>query len=317
MISVYWIAFGVDLIIGDPYWFPHPIKLIGKCISYIESGIRKRISSSQGLKISGFFLVIVIVGLSYISVFLLLSVANRIHLHLFYILNIIFLWTTLALKCLKDESKKVYLALKNKDIPLARRQLSYIVGRDTGNLNYSEISKATFETVVENTCDGILAPLFYMFLGGAPLAIAYKAINTLDSMVGYKNQRYLHLGYASAKLDDIANFIPARITGFLLVISSGILRLNMKESYKIMIRDRKNHSSPNCGYPEAAAAGALGIQLGGSHHYFGEVIYKPTIGDEKRNITIDDVKVSIRLMYSTSILALILFSFIFWMVKHR
>ena len=316
MISLYWIAFVLDLIIGDPYWFPHPIRFIGKFISFMEEIIRGIVSSPFGLKIGGFFLTTTTVLLTYFSTIFILRISKGLHINLFYLVNIIILWTTVATKCLKDESSKVYVALKANDIPLGRRLLSYIVGRDTKDLNMNEISKAVVETVAENTSDGVVAPLFYMFLGGAPLALAYKAINTLDSMVGYKNDKYLHLGYASAKLDDIANFIPARITGILLVAASGILKLNAEDSLKILIRDRKNHSSPNCGYPEAAAAGALGIQLGGSHHYFGKLVYKPTIGDEKRSVSTQDIRTTINLMYVSSILSLILFTIIYWVVKY-
>ena len=316
MISLYWIAFVLDLIVGDPYWSPHPIRFIGKFISSMEKIIRGVVSSPIGLKIGGFFLATTTVLLTYFSTVFILRISKGFHINLFYLVNIIILWTTVAAKCLKVESKKVCFALENNDIPLARKLLSYIVGRDTRDLNMSEISKAVVETVAENTSDGVVAPIFYMFLGGAPLALAYKAINTLDSMVGYKNDKYLHLGYASAKLDDIANFIPARITGILLVAASGILKLNVEDSLKILIRDRKNHSSPNCGYPEAAAAGALGIQLGGSHHYFGKLVYKPTIGDEKSSVSTEDIRTTINLMYVSSILSLILFTIIYWVVKY-
>ena len=307
----FWIAFLVDLIIGDPYWFPHPVRFIGKYISSAEKFIRKKTSTDKGLKIGGVVLTISTVLLTYLITLLILFLAAKVHIYLFIFINIILLWTTLATKCLKDESTKVYNVLKEGDLPEARKLLSYLVGRDTGELNANEVAKATLETVVENTADGVIAPLFYMFIGGAPLALAYKAINTLDSMVGYKNEKYLHLGCVSAKLDDIANYIPARITGLLLVIASGILKLDMKRSYKILLRDRKNHSSPNCGYPEAATAGALGIQLGGAHYYFGELVHKPTIGDNTREVTYEDIKLSNKLMYVSSIVALVLFSLIY------
>ena len=314
MISFYWIAYGIDLMIGDPYWFPHPIRAIGKLISYVENIIRKTTSSPLGLKIGGFILTLTTVLITYFTTYFILALVKDIHIYLYYLMNIVLLWTTIATKCLKEESIKVYNALKNKDILLGRKLLSYIVGRDTTHLNNSQITKAVIETVAENTSDGVVAPIFYMFIGGAPLALAYKAINTLDSMVGYKNEKYLYLGYASAKLDDIANFIPARITGIMLVIASGILRLNMGQSLKILIRDRRNHSSPNCAYPEAAVAGALGIQLGGSHYYFGKLVYKPTIGDDIRGVDNHNIIDTIKLMYVTSLLALLLFTFIHWLI---
>ncbi|QUH24432.1 adenosylcobinamide-phosphate synthase CbiB [Serpentinicella alkaliphila] len=314
MISFYWIAYGIDLIIGDPYWFPHPIRAIGKLISFMENIIRKITSSPLGLKTGGVILTFTTVLITYFTTYFILAFVKDIHINLFYLINIVLLWTTIATKCLKEESSKVYNALKNKDILLGRKLLSYIVGRDTTHLNSSQITKAVIETIAENTSDGVVAPIFYMFIGGAPLALAYKAINTLDSMVGYKNEKYLYLGYASAKLDDIANFIPARITGIMLVIAAVILRLNMDQSLKILIRDRKNHSSPNCAYPEAAVAGALGVQLGGSHYYFGKLVHKPTIGDASREVEIENIIDTIKLMYVTSMLALLLFTFIHWFI---
>ncbi|KAB3532848.1 cobalamin biosynthesis protein [Alkaliphilus serpentinus] len=307
MIS-YWMAFLIDSIIGDPYWFPHPVKLMGAYIKAVEKALRRITSSSIGLRLGGFFLTFSTVALTYIWVFFILFIIKEINLYLFYLINVLLLWTTLAAKCLKDEATKVYRALKEDHILKARRLLSYIVGRDTESLDESQITKATIETVIENTSDGVIAPLLYMFVGGAPMAMAYKAVNTLDSMVGYKNKKYRDFGYASAKLDDIVNYIPARITGLLLVLASGFLGLNVKESYRIMIRDRKNHSSPNCGYPEAAAAGALGIQLGGANYYFGQVVIKPTIGDDIRRATYEDISTAIKLMYRSSALALLLFT---------
>lgn len=316
MLSFFWAAFGIDLLIGDPYSFPHPIRAIGKFINLMEKEIRKVANSPLKLKIGGFVLTIATVLLTYFITYYILFLTKRFNLTFYYIVNVIFLWTTLATKCLKEESIKVYRALISNNLPLARKYVSYIVGRDTTNLNNSQISKAVIETVAENTSDGVIAPMLYMFIGGAPLALAYKAINTLDSMVGYKNDKYLYLGFASAKLDDIANFIPARITGILFVMATGLLRLNMKESFKILLRDRKNHSSPNCAYPESAVAGALGIQLGGSHYYFRKLVFKPNIGDEKRAVCIEDIQTSINLMYTASFLALIIFSIIYLLFKN-
>ena len=201
--------------------------------------------------------------------------------------------------------------VNNKDIEKARVQVSYIVGRDTTHLDEGEIIRATVETVAENTVDGIIAPMFYAFIGGAPLAMAYKAINTLDSTVGYKNDKYKDMGFASAKIDDIANFIPARISSILMAIGSFILKYNYKDALKISIRDRKNHKSPNCAYPEGAVAGALGIQLGGTNIYFGKAVYKPTIGDKHREIEVDDIVKTNKIMYATSITSIVVFTIIF------
>lgn len=304
MISI-WLAFSVDALIGDPYWFPHPVRIIGLYISRFEKVTRKLSLKDKGLKLAGILLTITTVALTYLVVYYLLKLSKGINIYGFYIINILLLWTAIAPKTLMEESMKIYKALKENDIPKARKLLSYIVGRDTTKLSEEDIAKATIETVAENTSDGVIAPLLYMYLGGAPLALAYKAVNTLDSMVGYKNERYLHFGWASAKLDDIANFIPARITGILIVLSSGLVNLDFKNSWKILRRDKLNHSSPNSGFPEAAVAGALNVQLGGANTYFGKVVFKPTIGDQSRLVDASDIKKTNYLMYVSSILTLI------------
>ena len=209
-----------------------------------------------------------------------------------------------------DEARKVWHTLQHSSIEQARKQLSMIVGRDTTQLSKSQISKATVETVAENASDGVIAPLFYLFLGGPALAMAYKAINTLDSMVGYQNEKYRSIGYVSAKMDDVANYIPARLTWVFMVVASFFLRLSWKNAWRIGWRDRKQHKSPNCAFPEGAVAGALGLQLGGTHVYFGEVVEKPHIGDKIREITADDIMVSNKILYMTSFVALVCFSLI-------
>ena len=288
LLSIY-TGYALDLIIGDPYSFPHPVRYIGKLISIVEKQIRKITSSDKGLKIAGFFLWFIVVGAT-------------------------FGITTLATKCLKDESVKIYKVLKTGDLEKSRIQLSYIVGRDTTNLNEKEIVRATVETVAENTVDGIIAPLFYGFIGGAPLAMAYKAVNTLDSTVGYKNDKYYYLGFASAKIDDIANYIPARLGVILLPLGSLFTGFNFKDALKIGIRDRKNHKSPNCAFSEGAVAGALGIQLGGTNVYFGKEVYKPTIGDKTREIEIEDIVRTNKIMYSSSIISIIIFTVAYYLV---
>lgn len=318
MISI-WAAYGLDLILGDPYRFPHPVIYIGKFISFLEKQVRKIAKTPAALKGGGVFLVFSTVLVTYGLALLVLMGAKQIHLYLFYFLNVLMMWTCLAAKSLRQESMKVFDALQAGDIVQARTYLSYIVGRDTKELTEEEITKATVETVVENTADGVVAPLFYMFLGGAPLALAYKAVNTMDSMVGYKNDKYLHLGWAAAKFDDLANYIPARVTGVFLVIAAFFLRLNYRGSGKILCRDRRNHTSPNCGYPEAAAAGALDIQLGGAHTYFGKTVYKPTIGDDIRQVERQDIRHGVKMMYLSAVLVLVFFSLILslinWMMK--
>ena len=312
LLSIY-TGYALDLIIGDPYSFPHPVRYIGKLISMVEKQIRKITSSDKGLKIAGFFLWFIVVGLTFCVTSLILQLFkfNKI---IYFVVNTILIYTTLATKCLKDESVKIYKVLKTGDLEKSRIQLSYIVGRDTTNLNEKEIVRATVETVAENTVDGIIAPLFYGFIGGAPLAMAYKAINTLDSTVGYKNDKYYYLGFASAKIDDIANYIPARLGVVLLSLGSLFVGFNFKNALKIGIRDRKNHKSPNCAFPEGAVSGALGIQLGGTNVYFGKEVYKPTIGDKTREIEIEDIVRTNKIMYSSSIISMIIFTVIYYLV---
>ena len=312
LLSIY-TGYALDLIIGDPYSFPHPVRYIGKLISIVEKQIRKITSSDKGLKIAGFFLWFIVVGATFGITTLVLQLFkfNKVA---YFIVNTILIYTTLATKCLKDESVKIYKVLKTGDLKKSRIQLSYIVGRDTTNLNEKEIVRATVETVAENTVDGIIAPLFYGFIGGAPLAMAYKAVNTLDSTVGYKNDKYYYLGFASAKIDDIANYIPARLGVILLPLGSLFTGFNFKDALKIGIRDRKNHKSPNCAFSEGAVAGALGIQLGGTNVYFGKEVYKPTIGDKTREIEIEDIVRTNKIMYSSSIISIIIFTVAYYLV---
>ena len=312
LLSIY-TGYALDLIIGDPYSFPHPVRYIGKLISIVEKQIRKITSSDKGLKIAGFFLWFIVVGATFGITTLVLQLFKFNKLA-YFIVNTILIYTTLATKCLKDESVKIYKVLKTGDLEKSRIQLSYIVGRDTKNLNEKEIVRATVETVAENTVDGIIAPLFYGFIGGAPLAMAYKAVNTLDSTVGYKNDKYYYLGFASAKIDDIANYIPARLGVILLPLGSLFAGFNFKDALKIGIRDRKNHKSPNCAFSEGAVAGALGIQLGGTNVYFGKEVYKPTIGDKTREIEIEDIVRTNKIMYSSSIISIIIFTVAYYLV---
>ena len=312
IISIY-TGYALDLIIGDPYSFPHPVRFIGKLISIVEKYIRKITSTDRGLKIAGFFLWFITVGVTFGTTYFVVNLF-KFNNFAYFIVNSILIYTTLATKCLKDESTKIYKVLKTGDIEKSRVQLSYIVGRDTTHLNEKEIVRATVETVAENTVDGIIAPLFYGFIGGAPLAMAYKAINTLDSTVGYKNDKYYYLGFASAKIDDIANYIPARIGVLLLALGSLFTGFNFKNALKIGIRDRKNHKSPNCAFSEGAVAGALGIQLGGTNIYFGKPVYKPTIGDKRREIEVEDIVRTNKIMYGASIISILIFTIIYFAV---
>jgi len=295
------LAFICDLAFGDPYWFPHSVRGIGWIISEMEKFIRVHFRTALGLKAAGVVMAICVPAMVWSVTFLLLKVAYLVHPNFYRFSNILLIYTALSAKSLAQEAGKVYKTLIEGDISRARKQLSYLVSRETHSLEEEGIVRATVETVAENTVDGVLAPLLYAFLGGAPLAMAYKAINTLDSMVGYKNEKYIHLGWASARLDDMANLIPARLAGLLIPLASSFCGFNMVNSFKIVIRDRYNHTSPNAGFPESAVAGALGIQLGGESTYFGEKVVKPTIGDPVVPLKADHIKAAINIMYSVAV----------------
>ncbi|MFL8801034.1 MULTISPECIES: adenosylcobinamide-phosphate synthase CbiB [unclassified Clostridioides] len=309
ILSIY-IGYVADLIVGDPYSFPHPVRFIGKLINFTQGIIRKVFKSDKQLKFGGFILWFITVGITYLITYSIVKLFSFNGL-LSVVVNGFIIYTTLATKCLKEEALKIYNVLKTGDIEKSRTQLSYIVGRDTTTLSESEIIRATVETVAENTVDGIIAPMFYAFIGGAPLAMVYKAINTLDSTVGYKNEKYKDIGFASAKIDDVANYIPARISVVLMTIGSFFLRYNYRNCFKISIRDRKNHKSPNCAFSEGAVSGALGIQLGGTNVYFGEKVYKPTIGDKLREIDKEDIIKTNKIMYASSFVSILVFTLLY------
>lgn len=284
------IATLLDLLIGDPKGFPHPIIYIGKLISFYE----KFFYRFKNKKIAGFVFTFCVLGTVGIIIWLIIKIClfNSV---LLFIVNTFILYTSLSCKSLKVESRKVIEALRNNDLILARKYLSYIVGRDTENLNKEQILKAVIETVAENIIDGIIAVFFFMIIGyffniSAILVYLYKTVSTLDSMVGYKNEKYIKFGYTSAKLDDILNFIPARMGSIILLFSGFILGYNIKEGFRIFKRDRKNHSSPNSAHSESVIAGLLGVRLGGGNYYFGKYIIKPYIGDETRQAQIEDLK---------------------------
>ena len=300
----------MDLVFGDPYWFPHPVRFIGKLISKTEKFIRKHAKSEESLKYWGILMWLVpVVTTAVVTTFIVKIASFNKYVEIF--VSAFIIYTTLSTKCLKDEATKIYKVLETGDIKKSRVQLSYIVGRDTTNLSQSEIIRATVETVAENTVDGTISPMFYGFLFGPVGAMTYKAINTLDSMVGYKNDKYLNLGCVSAKLDDVANFIPARLTAIFMPLGAFLCGMNGINSFKIAIRDRKNHKSPNCAFAEGAAAGAMGVQLGGTNIYFGQEVYKPTIGDKKRELENYDIVRMNKLMYATTANALLILSALF------
>lgn len=305
-------GFILDLILGDPHSLPHPICLIGNFISFLERNLRKILGfSNNGLLIGGGVMVFLVISTCFAVPYALLYLAGMVNPWLAFALETLMFYQIFATKCLRDESMKVYYALQKGDLDEARLMLSWIVGRDTKNLSEAEVTKGAVETIAENTADGIIAPMFYMFLGGAPLAFLYKGINTMDSMVGYKNEKYLYFGRCAAKLDDVANFIPARITGLLMIAAAYFLNLDVQGAWKTFWRDRYNHLSPNSAMTESVAAGALNIQLGGGHFYFGKWVHKDTIGDDIRPVKAEDIVATNNLLYMTAILSLILFTLIY------
>lgn len=310
------IAFVIDLIVGDPYFLPHPIVLIGKFISFMEKCLRKVASTPKALKRAGVVLLITTVIFSASMVLIPLFLLKQIGEPFYIAAYIYFSYAILSTKCLKDEAVKVRNALE-KSLADGRKQVGYIVGRDTRELSKDEVIKATIETVAENTTDGIIAPLLFLLVGGPALAMAYKGVNTLDSMVGYKNEKYIDFGCASAITDDILNFIPARISGFIMAAASMIVQFDFKKSLEILLRDHDKHSSPNSAWTEAAAAGALNIQLGGAHTYFGKEVYKPTIGDQTRNVVVEDINHMNKLMLATSCLFMVLGLAVGLIIKSR
>lgn len=299
----------MDLIFGDPHWLPHPICLIGNMIGFLERNLRKLLAPNPtALLAGGALMVIIVLVVSFAVPYYILQLVEAVSPWLRFGLETIMFYQIFATKCLRDESMKVFTALDNNDLADARMKLSWIVGRDTKNLSAEEVTKGAVETVAENTADGIIAPMLYMFLGGAPLAFLYKGINTMDSMVGYKNDKYLYFGRCAAKLDDLANLIPARIAGLVMIIAAFLVGLNGPGAWKIFWRDRYHHLSPNSAMTESVTAGALNIQLGGDHYYFGKLVHKETIGDDIRPVCPQDIMQANRLLYMTAVVSLILFA---------
>lgn len=309
MITIYALITGyiLDLIFGDPEGIPHPVRYIGNMIAKGEKLLRRISCQTERTKyLSGMVLTVVVVAVSFIIPYTILSFAGSFHPVLRYVLETVMCYQILATKALKKESMRVFYELEQERLPEARISLSRIVGRDTENLSTVQVTKGAVETVAENVSDGVIAPMIFILIGGAPLGFLYKAINTLDSMIGYKNDKYLHFGSFAAKLDDLANYIPARVSAYLMIISTWLLRYDIKAAIRIYKRDRYNHTSPNSAHTEAVCAGALNIQLAGENYYFGKLIMKPTIGDENREIEIADIRKANHLLYVTSLLGLIL-----------
>ena len=301
----------LDLIFGDPYWMPHPVRFIGNLISILEKVIRRFMpKTKRGEYIGGIILTVMVVSISMVIPLVIILMAKSINTYLALTVETFMCYQILATKSLKVESMKVYDELEKNDLPSARKAVSMIVGRDTKDLTFSGVAKAAVETVAENTSDGIIAPMIFIAIGGAPMGFFYKAINTMDSMVGYKNEKYINFGRFAAKLDDVVNYLPARISAYEMILSSFFLRYDYKNAFKIYKRDRYNHASPNSAQTESVCAGALDVQLAGNAYYFGKLYEKPTIGDDIREINYDDIKKANRLLYCTSFISIVIISVI-------
>lgn len=304
-------GFALDLIFGDPLWLWHPVMGIGKVISCSDRVLRKlfgireeREKDREKKRAAGVLLVLVTLFFSLLIPALILYGAGLIHPWLKTGISCVMCYQLLALKSLRTESMKVYAALQQENIEPARKAVSMIVGRDTQCLDREGVTKAAVETIAENTSDGVIAPLLYMLLFGVLGGFFYKAVNTMDSMVGYKNDRWRYMGTAAAKLDDIVNFIPARIAAAAMIGAAFFLGLDYKNAARIYKRDRRQHASPNSAQTEAVCAGALGVQLAGDAYYFGQFCHKPTIGDDGRSVEAEDIKRANRLLYAASLLVL-------------
>ena len=301
------IGFGLDLLLGDPRGVPHPVALIGKLISALERMLRRSFpQTAAGERWAGGVLWVLTAGLSLLIPALLLWACRRVSPWLALAAESVMSWQILAVRSLREESMKVYTALKTGTIEDARYAVSMIVGRDTQALDDKAVARAAVETVAENCSDGVIAPMLYFALGGAPLAFAYKAVNTMDSMLGYVEMPYKNIGCIPAKLDDVFNYIPARISGLVMLLAGGILKLNFKNGWKIFKRDRYNHASPNSAQTESVCAGLLGLRLAGDAWYHGVLHKKKYIGDALREITPEDIPLSCKLMYGTTGIMLLL-----------
>ena len=298
-------GFVLDALFGDPAWLPHPVVYMGKAISKLEKFLRPRLPKTpQGELLGGAIVAFCLPVGTFLLTGLVCWGAARLHPLLGLAVQMFWCGQALAARGLVQESTNVYKELKKPDLPGARKAVSRIVGRDTAELTAEGVTKAAVETVAENASDGVIAPLLYMLIGGAPLALTYKAINTMDSMLGYKNEKYLYFGRVPAKLDDAANYIPSRLAGLLWVAAAAFTHNDAKGAWKLWRRDRRRHASPNSAQTESACAGALGVQLAGPAYYFGQYYPKLTIGDALRPIEPEDILRANRMMYVASSFAL-------------
>lgn len=304
-------GFVLDLLIGDPHFIPHPVRIIGSLISFCD----KRLNCDAGYNISekklnltkykrGMLLAFTVIFATFAMSVIIIVAAYSINLYAGVIAEAVMTWQILATKCLRVEGMRVYDALRTDGIDAGRRAVSMIVGRDTSVLDAAGVTRAAVETIAENTSDGVIAPMLYTAIGGPVLGFVYKAVNTMDSMLGYKNDKYMYFGRFAAKLDDVVNFIPARISAYLMIAAAfiGGRQFDGKNAYRIFKRDRFNHASPNSAQTESVCAGALRVQLAGDAVYFGKLVKKKYIGDGLREIEYEDIKRANRLMYITAFL---------------
>lgn len=301
------LGFLLDCLLGDPRSIPHPVVCMGKLISWLEKAFRALFPKTRlGENLAGGCIWLVTVAVSFLIPWGLLKLAGMVSSWLRLLLQAIFCWQVLAAKSLRQESMKVYEALKTGTIEDARHAVSMIVGRDTQALDADAVTRAAVETVAENCSDGVIAPMLYFALGGGPLAFAYKAVNTMDSMLGYVEPPYQNVGLVPARMDDVCNYLPARISGIMMLLAGGLLGLNFRNGWKIFLRDRYNHASPNSAQTESVCAGLLGLRLAGDAWYHGVLHKKKYIGEALRPITPEDIPLSDRLMYATAVLTLII-----------
>ncbi len=307
-------AFLLDFIIGDPQNPMHPIRLVGAVISkWIKLAEKIAFKSNRKVFYFGMFMTLATVLTFFVGTAVLLGLLYQIQFYIGFVVEGILGYFMLAARALYTEASDIHAIVKRGNLEKARERLSYIVGRDTKELSFEQIIKATIETVAENLSDGVIAPILYMMLGGAPLAVAYKVINTFDSMVGYRNERFEYLGKFAAKLDDVVNFIPARLSAVFMMLACLFYRKDTIRSIKIYCRDRKNHSSPNSAHTESVCAGALGLQLGGTSYYGGKAVVKPSIGDEVHRPIAKHMLQAGKLMYISAFVPIVLATIVLYL----
>jgi adenosylcobinamide-phosphate synthase len=310
------LASGIDVLIGDPRWLPHPVRVMGRGIAWCDGYVRMVCRRPGGLRVAGFCLAVGLPMCVYVAGLAAIEAAGSLSDGLGTAVSILLASTTLAGRDLWDHAQAVRTQLQQDNLHSARLAVAMIVGRDTEQLSESDVARATVETLAESSSDGVIAPLFYLVVGGAPLALAYKAINTLDSMVGHRDARYIDFGFASARLDDAVNWVPARLTALLLILAAGLLTGEadrMRQGWRVLARDGGKHPSPNSGRPEAAMAGVLGVQLGGRNDYEGIPHERPLMGEGLKSVAVEDTAIAMRIMALTYLLGVLMAAGCLWL----